>query len=364
MGLLILFFLMSIIFSFLCSMWEAVLLSVTPSYIQVRSQEGSRTGTLLKEYKDNIDRPLAAILTLNTIAHTVGAIGVGAQALIVFGESYITAIVVPVLMTLFILILSELIPKTLGANNWQSLSGFTVKSLDIVIKLLFPLVWLSQIITRWLKKDKSKSVLSRSHIAAIASIGEQEGVIKSEEHKIIQNLLKFNTIRAKDIMTPRTVVKATSEHQNIQEFDEQNQKLRFTRIPLYDKVKDQITGYFLKEHMLRQRVKGKGDQPLATIKRPILVCPETISVPDLFAKMMAKKEHISLIVDEFGGMAGIVTTEDVIETLLGLEIIDELDSVEDMRSLARKQWEMRAKHFGLLDEEINIDKDDSPQTQT
>lgn len=356
MGLLLLFFLLSIVFSFLCSMWEAVLLSITPAFVEIKNQEGGPVGALLKEYKENIDRPLAAILTLNTIAHTVGAIGVGAQAIKVFGESYITAIVVPVLMTLAILILSELIPKTWGANNWQALAGFTARSLSIIILLLGPLVWLSQLITGLLKKDKSKSILSRSQFAAMASVGEKEGVFEEAEHKIIQNLLKFNTIRAEDVMTPRTVVKAAPEEITIGTFYEANKDLRFSRIPLFDQTKDQITGYFLKDKLLAEMVKQNGDQPLSTIRRDILINPESISVPDLFAKMVEKKEHISLIVDEFGGMAGVVTMEDVIETLLGLEIVDEFDNVEDMRLLARRNWQNRAKSFGLMENDLNTEE--------
>ena len=197
--------------------------------------------------------------------------------------------------------------------------------------------------------------MSRTQFAAMARIGEKEGVFKQEEHKIIQNLLKFNTIRAEDVMTPRTVVKAAPETMSIQEFYDDNKDLRFSRIPVYDQNKDHITGYFLKDRLLAELVNKKGEEPLSTIKRNILINPEIMSVPDLFAKMVDKKEHISLIVDEFGGMAGVVTMEDVIETLLGLEIIDELDKVDDMRSLARKNWETRAKNFGLLENELNGD---------
>ena len=357
---LFLFFAVSIVFSFLCSMWEAVLLSVTPSFVQLKSQEGGTVGTLLKDYKSNIDKPLAAILTLNTIAHTVGAIGVGVQAAKIFGESYITHYVVPVLMTLAILILSELIPKTLGANNWKNLSGFTVKSLNIIITILYPLVWLSQIITKSLKKNKSESVLSRSQFEAMTTIGEQEGIFKEEESTIIRNLLKFNEVRAEDVMTPRTVVKAAPESMSIQEFYDTNSNLRFSRIPLYDQTKDQISGYFLKDKMLAELVDQKGEKMLGSIKRSILINPESMTVPDLFAKMVEKKEHISLIVDEFGGMAGVVTMEDVIETLLGLEIVDEFDNEPDMRSLARKNWENRAKRFGLLENDLNSNNNEQP----
>ncbi|HKK79967.1 MAG TPA: CNNM domain-containing protein, partial [Phaeodactylibacter sp.] len=238
MGLLIFFFLLSILFSFLCSVWEAVLLSITPSFVEVTYKEGTTTGKLLKDFKKDIDRPLSAILTLNTIAHTVGAIGVGAQAGKQFGDQdlviggmalpFSVEAFVGAVMTLAILILSEIIPKTIGANNWKQLSGFTVRSLNIIIYALYPLVWFSQFITKILKKDKEKSVLSRADFSAMAEIGEKEGIFRSNESKIINNLLRLNTIRAKDIMTPRTVVKVANQDVTIQEFHERNQRLQFS----------------------------------------------------------------------------------------------------------------------------------------
>nr|MBX2884151.1 DUF21 domain-containing protein [Granulosicoccus sp.] len=198
--LLIIFFLVSIIFSFLCSVWEAVLLSITPSYTQMKLQEGNELGQTLKRFKENIDRPLAAILTLNTIAHTVGAIGVGAQATSIWGASIISTAVVPVIMTLAILILSEIIPKTIGANYWKELAGFTVSSLKIIMWILAPLVFISQLITKALKKDKQASVLSRADFGAMAELGSQQGVFDEGEANILRNLLRFNTIFAKNVM--------------------------------------------------------------------------------------------------------------------------------------------------------------------
>ena len=348
---LIVFFLVSIIFSFLCSVWEAVLLSIPPSKVEMKYQEGGQVGKLLKEYKDNVDQPLAAILTLNTIAHTAGAIGVGASATKLWpNNELVTGIVVPVLMTLAILILSELIPKTIGANNWERWMGFTVKSLNFVIKILWPLVWLGQWVTKSLKKDKSKSVLSRNDFSAMAAIGEKEGVIQEGESKIIQNLLRFNTIRAKDIMTPRTVAVTANETMTIREFYDENKNLRFSRIPIYQGSKDHITGFILKDILLTNLVNKNDDKLLKDIIREILIVNVNLSVPELFNKLMESREHIALVVDEFGGMSGIVTMEDVIETLLGMEIMDEFDNTADMQQLARKNWEKRAKTLGILKE--------------
>ncbi|MCB0615415.1 MAG: HlyC/CorC family transporter [Phaeodactylibacter sp.] len=359
--LLILFFLLSICFSFLCSIWEAVLLSVTPSFVEIKSKQGTQTGKLLKQFKDDIDRPLSAILTLNTIAHTVGAIGVGAQASKAFGSSYMAVggielpfsveAFVGAAMTLAILILSEIIPKTLGANYWEQLSGFTAHAINILIFVLFPLVWFSQFITKKMKKDKSRSVLSRAEFTAMAEIGEKEGIFRSNESKIIQNLLRLNTIRAKDIMTPRTVVKAADQERTVASFYQVNQKLQFSRIPVFRNTKDHINGFVLKDEILSCMIHSNGNLPLKDIMREIMIINEQMALPDLFNRLMEKREHIALVVDEFGGMAGIITMEDVIETLIGMEIVDEQDNIEDMQSLARKNWEKRAHSLGLIDEE-------------
>ncbi len=343
--------LVSTIFSFLCSIWEAALLSITPAFAERKFQENTTFGKRLKAFKDNIDRPLAAILTLNTIAHTIGAIMVGNSASEAFpGNPLVTDIIVPIAMTIVILVASEIIPKTLGANYWQPLAGFTINSLHWVIILLWPIIWITQLITRKLKKDKSKSVFSRADFLAMANIGTKEGALKQGESRIINNLLRFNTIQAKDIMTPRTVVKAANEEKSIQSFFDENKNLRFSRIPVFEGVKDQITGFILKDELLSSIIHKKGEHPLKSIKRPIKIVNEVLPMPELFNKLMESREHIALVVDEFGGMAGIVTMEDVIETLLGMEIVDEFDNVDDMQRLARKNWERRAKDLGIINE--------------
>jgi len=350
MTLLITFFLVAIMFSFLCSMWEAVLLSITPSYARIQMKQGSTIGKHLHEFKENIDRPLAAILTLNTIAHTVGAIGVGSQANAIWAETnpFVTTIIVPVLMTLGILILSEIIPKTLGANYWKELAPFTVASLNFIMLLLAPLIWMTQLITKTLKKDKDKSVLSRSDFVLMAEIGEEEGVFQESESTIIKNLLHIHSIESRSIMTPRTVVKAAAEGMSIQAFYDANRKLQFSRVPTYqDDSKDRVTGFILKDELLASLIEGEGDKPLSSLRRDIMVINEDMPINQLYDQLLEKREHIALVVDEFGGMAGIVSMEDVIETLLGLEIVDELDKTVDMQTLARENWEKRAKTMGL-----------------
>lgn len=357
MLLLIVFFCLSIVFSFLCSIWEAVLLSITPSHAEVLLSQNHPVGPKLKEFKDEIDKPLSAILTLNTLAHTVGAIGVGAQAGKVFGtgEMSIGGYVLPIsgevfiagFMTIAILFLSEIFPKTIGANNWKSLTPFTVRSLTFVSFILAPFVWVSQLITKMLKKDKSKSVLSRTDFAAMTQIGVKQGVIKNSESRIINNLLKFDSIQTTSITTPRTVMLAAEKQTTLQAFYEKHPTIRFSRIPIYDGELDKVSGYFLKDDLLDNILKGNGDKPLHSIMRDIIVVKEELPVPALFTKLNETREHIALVVDQYGGVEGVVTMEDVIETLLGLEILDELDNSEDMQKLARKNWEERAKSMGL-----------------
>ncbi|RVU84306.1 HlyC/CorC family transporter [Leucothrix sargassi] len=353
-SLLIIFFLIALLFSFLCSLWEAVLLSITPSYAQIKLNEGSAVGKKLQVFKENIDQPLAAILTLNTIAHTVGALGVGAQAAQIWADSHpaITGFIVPALMTFAILVFSELIPKTLGANHWKELSNFTVQSLSLLIKALYPLVWFSQLLTKMLKKEKVDAVFTRSDFLAMAELGTKEGVFEQTESHLINNLLQFNTVLASDVMTPRTVVVKVDAGQSISEFYQAHQKLRFSRIPVYETGhSDHIQGFILKTEMLEKLLGNEGDQLVSEILRPIPMIPENHPIPDLFNDFLEKNEHIAVVVDEFGGMSGIVTMEDVIETMLGREIIDEMDHTTDMRELARKRWKRRAAKSGLIEPE-------------
>ncbi len=354
MAQLIGWFLVSIVFSFLCSVWEAVLLSITPAYTQIMSKDDTPVSRLLVKFKSNIDRPLAAILTLNTIAHTVGAIGVGASAAQLWPDRDMTIIpgrfslsyetIVAVIMTLAILILSEIIPKTIGANYWKRLTGFTVRCLNVVIYILYPLVMLSQLITRTLKKDKKKSVLSRSDISAIADIGMESGIIREDENRIFKNLMDFHSITAEDVMTPRTVVMAAQEDMSITEFYQANPVLRYSRIPVHSGSMDELTGYVLKDEMLASLIQMENDsRQLKDIKREMMVITENALLPKVLDQMTRTKEHIAQVVDEYGGTAGVLTMEDIIETLLGLEILDEMDVTADMQKLAKDRWQRLRK---------------------
>ena len=355
MGLLIFFFVLSIAFSFLCSILEAVILSVTPSYVNRQVQEGTATGMLLKKYQQDIDRPLSAILTLNTIAHTVGAIGVGAQAGQLFGESEIslgfTSIsmetVIAAVMTLAILVLSEIIPKTIGANNWRTLAPFTVRALRVMVILLKPFVWLSQNITKRLKKEKGRSVLSRADLTAMAQASEESGAIDKDESKIIKNLLRLQKLTVRDVMTPRAVMVMADADQTLEEYYDQYKPMQFSRIPVFENSQDQIIGLVLKDELLRALAEDQHNLTLRKIRRDIQSVTDNVILPNLLDKMVANREHIAVVHDEYGTVVGLVTLEDVLETLLGMEIMDETDTVEDMQRHARQQWEKRAKEQGL-----------------
>lgn len=349
MTLLIVFFLFAILVSFACSIWEAVLLSVTPSYVNRANQHGSRTGKLLNEFKQDIDRPLAAILTLNTFAHTIGAIGVGAQASRLWGSGGFELAgvmidyeaVVAAVTTLGILVLSEIIPKTLGANYWQQLAPFTVRAIKILIIVLYPLVWMSQVITQFLKKDKDHAVFSRAEFLAMTEMGRTEGQLDEREAEVIRNLLNLNQLRVHDVMTPRPVVVAGDREQTVAEFMEENPELVFSRIPVFDDAIDTVTGVVFKDDLLAAMAAGEGGRVLAEMERQALFIPETLTLTKVLPQLLDSRQQLAVAVDEYGVTAGVITVEDVLETLLGLEIMDEQDSVADLQRLARERWKAR-----------------------
>jgi CBS domain containing-hemolysin-like protein len=259
--------------------------------------------------------------------------------------------VVSAIMTILILVVSEIIPKTIGATYWKSLTNFTTKTLQI---LMFPLkwtgiLWLLQLTTKLIGKGAhGESVLSREDFSAMADIANEEGVFEESESRVIKNLLNFKSILAKDVMTPRTVMKIAEEEVNIKDFFEANPNLRFSRIPIYKSNPDNITGYVLKDDVYKDLANDKDQKQLKNLKRDLLVVNRNVPIPNLFEKFIQEKEHIALVVDEYGSMSGLVTMEDVIETLLGLEIMDESDTDSDMQQLARKNWEDRAKKIGIV----------------
>lgn len=329
--------------SFLCSILEAALLSVTPSHLAQLEQDQPKVGTKLRALKSQIGRPLAAILSLNTIANTVGAVGVGAEAQRLWG-SHVLAMTSAIL-TLMILFLSEIIPKTLGVVYWRRLTGFMAGFLPILILALLPLVWLSETITGFVKRRKGAEKLSRAEFAALAQVGAQQGVFAESEMRILRNLFHFGSLRTRDIMTPRTVMFSLEENTTVRDAVSERGSMIFSRIPIWSETPDQITGYILKDHLLIQAARNEFDVAVHTFAREALMVPDTLPLPSLFERFLDRREHIAVVVDEYGGVDGVVTMEDVLETLIGLEIVDEMDSVQDMRAMARSKWEARAKHI-------------------
>ncbi len=329
---------------------EATLLSVTPSYMAALEQEDDPIGEKLRGMKEDIDRPLAAILSLNTIAHTVGAAGAGAQAAVVFGEAYIG--VISGVLTLLILVFSEIIPKTLGAVYWRELAPGITRMLVPTIWSMWPLVKLAKGITRLLSSGEERVPFSREEFTALAELGQEEGVFEEKESRILKNLFRFNSLRVKDVMTPRTVMFDLPEGTTIGEVVEEYDEFRFSRIPVYSEKRDDVTGYVLKDEMLLRAAQEEHHVKLRDLAREMLVVRDSLPLPDLLERLLDKLEHIALVVDEYGGVEGIVTMEDVVETLLGLEIVDEADSVEDMQAFARRQWFKRAKKLGMVQEAV------------
>ena len=344
--LLILFVLVAIGISFICSLAEAALLTMTPSYIADLQETNPKKASMLRRLKiDNIDQSLAAILTLNTVAHTLGSIGAGAQATIVFGSAWFGLF--SAVMTLAILFLSEIMPKTLGTVYWRQLGGMVAYFVRGIILLLYPLIWVSEKLTKLLVRGKEPQAFSRREFAALASIGEEAGQIDPLESRIIRNLLAFGAIKVEDIMTPRSVMLSFEENKTVAELLVDRPKLTFSRLPIYDGDLDNITGFVLKTDMLLAKVNNAVDKPLTQFKRDITFVFSKMKLFDLLELMLKNRIHIAITVGEYGEVKGLVTLEDVFETLLGLEIVDEIDRVEDMQALARQMMDKRVERLGL-----------------
>ncbi|MCB0702779.1 MAG: hemolysin family protein [Candidatus Kapaibacterium sp.] len=353
MELLLIYLSIAVFFSFLCSFLEAALLSTTHSFISTELLENRPYAVKLKKFKDEVDKPLTAILTLNTFANTFGAAGVGAQAQNIWGTEYLTAI--SVALTLIILIVSEIIPKTIGAAYWKQFAPFIAYSLQGMVWILYPFVVLAPFITKRFKVKKEGSEISRYDIHMMTMLGETEGVLDKEESQIIQNLLRFDEITVHDIMTPRTVVVSEDENTTASDFFKNLKFRHFTRIPLYNETVENITGYVIKEDLINDIISKKGKSKLAKYKRPIRFISIDDTLPTAYEQFIHNNEHIAAVYDEYKGFSGILTMEDIIETLLGVEIMDEYDSTEDLQQFARKNWEKRAKKLGIISEDNDKD---------
>lgn len=341
MTLLILFVVLAIGVSFLCSILEAVLLSITPSFVEAAEEERPKLAEKLRELRKDIERPLAAILSLNTIAHTVGATGAGAQAATVFNDTGVG--IFSAVLTLGILILSEIVPKTLGATYWRGLAPFAVRVLPWLIIAQLPLVWMSEAITKVLTRGKTVAEVSREEITALTTAGQRLGVVEEDETRVVANLFRMPDIPASEIMTPRTVIEHVQEAATVGEAVESREAFPFSRLIVSGETIDDVKGFVLSRELLLAAVRGEKDRPVADFERDMPRVPETTDLDTIFDILVEGEAHIALIQDEFGGTAGILTMEDVLETLLGTEIVDEHDEDVDLRKVARRQARERLK---------------------
>lgn len=336
---------LALLFSSLCSVAEAVLLSISPSYIANLEETSPAVAARLGKLKHNIDRSLAAILTLNTIAHTVGAGGAGAEAAAYFGTEYVG--IAMAVLTLLILFVSEIIPKTIGALYWRPLASLTAQFVQLLIWVLFPLLFISDLLTRLITRGKSVHGISRDEIAAMADLGMSTGELDENESRILKNVFRLPGLRVSDIMTPRTVVFSLQQDLTTAEALALRSQIQFSRIPIYAANRDEVTGFVLKSDLFSDQVHNAGQSHLRDLKRPLSRVPDDLPLNVALEQLLTSREHIQLVVDEHGGMDGIVTLEDVVETLIGIEIVDEADQIEDMRRLARQKWRERMERLGI-----------------
>lgn len=340
MTLLITYLAVAIGVSFICSVLEAVLLSITPSYVESMAGKYPDRGKVLLEVKNNLDQSISSILILNTFAHTMGAAGVGAQATIIFGARWETLIAI--LLTLVILYFSEIIPKTIGATFWRRLAIPSAHAIYWLVKLVYPLIWLSTLITKFFRKSEQEEI-SREEIIALASLGHKMGSLISQENEYLANVLKLREIKTERILTPRTVMHSLSEDLTVSEALEDEKTKLFSRIPIYAGDQDHITGLVINRELLIGEREGKSRLEISHFSKPVTRVSENLPVQQLLDLFIKKREHLFLVEDKFGQTAGIVTLEDAIETMLGREIVDETDTVEDLQKFAKGKYRDRLR---------------------
>ena len=336
MSELIIFLLFALGVSFLCSILEATLMSTPISYITMLEEEGRPFASRLKEYKQDSSRPLAAILSLNTIANTIGAAGVGRQATVIWGSEWFA--LVSILTTVIILLFAEIIPKTIGTSYWKSLAGFATSIIHVLILILYPVVIAVEAIQKFISAKESDVAVSREEISAMADVAEETGELEEDENEIIQNLINIGNMTVRDAMTPRVVAAIAPESMLIRSFYKDRRFLHHSRIPVYDRNDEYITGYILRMDALQLMAEDQNEKTLADIKRDIPSFLQTDSLDKVWDHMLGSKEQIAAVINEYGAFEGIITMEDIIETVLGDEIVDERDTVVDMQQLALNKW--------------------------
>lgn len=335
---MIIYFVLAVGVSFLCSIMEAVLLTTPVSYINMRIEAGDKFAKLFLKLKTNSEGPITAILTLNTIAHTIGSAGVGAEATEIFGKEYLG--VISGILTFLILVFSEILPKNIGVYYWKRLMNFSAVTIQTMNIITYPIVWLAKHLTKLIAPKTKEASVSREEVTTLVKMGEQEGVFKTSENRIINNLIHFEEKKVRDIMTPRTVVVTVDGNKPIKDFPV---KETYSRIPVYKESSDNITGYVLRSDILKYLAEDRFTSKISSVQRKILIFTEVLAVPTALERFLMEKEHIAIVVDEYGTFEGVVTLEDVIETLLGQEILDEEDSIADLQELARKKNALKNK---------------------
>ncbi|MCM1042053.1 MAG: CNNM domain-containing protein [Bacteroides sp.] len=379
MFLLILYLLLALCVSFVCSVLEAVLLSTPLSYIEVikgrvrmaAAKDGItrplhrklHSALIFVNIKENIDRSLSSILSLNTVAHTIGAAGVGAQSAKIFGNAYVG--ITSVILTFVILVFSEIFPKSLGTRYWRGLCLPSGRIIRVLVWICYPLVILSEGISWLVTRGKKDPGVSREEVSALVNIGSKEGIFTQEEIHGLRSMLDLRNLRVRDIMTPRMVAVTACEEMTLGEFYREKNYLKFSRIPVYEEENpDKITGFVLLKHVFEQLAADRFDLKLKSIKRPIFVAVESQKLLSLWNRMQQipneedgeqrsgrkKREQIAMVVDEYGSFVGIVTVEDMVETMLGMEIVDEKDTITDMQQYARQKW-VSSRAYHRIDQE-------------
>lgn len=334
MILLILFATLAIVISFICSILEAALLSITPSYIAQLKEQHPKLHIRLQRLKTNIDRPLAAILTLNTVAHTAGAAGVGAQVGVVFGDGYLA--LASAVMTILILVLSEILPKTIGAKFWRELAPILPTTLTVMITMLRPFVWLSDLITKRIGGVEHIDI--RSEIKALATLGHEQKLMDPDERRVISNVLDLHTVRVRDVMTPRTVCESVRPEESVEQFLQRAKQLPYSRFPIIDA--DEVPhGIVLRQEALE----ADKSRTIIELARPTEVVTENINVEQVLRLFLEQRQHMALVFDEHGTWMGVITLEDIIETILGQPIMDETDTIPSLRRYAQQRWDKRLK---------------------
>ncbi|UYL09818.1 hemolysin family protein [Bdellovibrio sp. SKB1291214] len=339
MSLLVLLVISTLTISFVCSMLEATLLTSTSAYIAVLVRENRRSAKLLEHLKENLDRPISAILTLNTLSHTLGSAAIAYQVQAQYGEQAVT--IASFILTFAILVLSEIIPKSIGAAHWKALIPFTAYTIQLMIICLYPLVIMSEWLGRLFQRRTEEPEVTREEILMTAEMGAEEGSLKGKESNIIKNLLMLDKIYVSDIMTPRSVFFALEKDLTVEEVFNKYKPLRFSRIPVYHGSLDNIVGMTYRYKIHEALSNDQHEKVVGELVTPISSIPERMTASQVLDYFIKEKEHIALAVDEYGIVAGLVSLEDAVETLLGVEIVDELDSVEDMRKFALEQWQLR-----------------------